>query len=60
MIKTYKDVDKEKYEKLKQIAFNISKELFLDDFSKDSIYTFLHATVNAGLYEAEIDKDLVV
>ena len=58
MSKTYNDIDAEKYETLKTMAYTISKELFNDGFSKDSIYTFLHTVVGIGLYEAEVNSSL--
>lgn len=58
MSRTYNDIDKEKYDELESIAYKMSKELFKDGFSKDSIYTFLHTVVGVGLYKAEIDNIL--
>jgi hypothetical protein len=55
MSKKYDDIDSEKYETLKNMSYQMAKELFEDGFSKDSIYTFLHIVVGIGLYCAECD-----
>lgn len=52
----YRDVDSDKYESLKELAYKISTELFEEGFSKDSVYTFLHTVVGVALYEAEIGR----
>lgn len=56
MGKCYKDIDEEKFEELKKISCKISNDLFAEGFSKDSIYIFLHTTVDCGLYRAEIHE----
>lgn len=51
---TYNDISHEKYEQLETIVKEMSKELFDEGYSKDSIYTFIHTTADVGIYEAEI------
>ena len=52
--KTYDDIPHEKYKELKEVVYNIAKELYEHDFTNEAIYTFIHKSAGVGLYKAEV------